>query len=119
MGGSEEGTMKYEIMADSVSTSLLEVVSIAEGRELEVGVTDGDDCGGGIKWGTKKGMVTMKRLSLSTRRINTMGCDVWLYTRAGVCRARSPKSPRDYPAQLVEGGNGEEISDITYPERCV
>jgi len=26
------------------------------------------------------------------------------------------KSPSDYPAQLVEGGNGEEILDITYSE---
>ena len=29
------------------------------------------------------------------------------------------KSPRDYPAQLVLGGNGEEILNITYSEGCV
>ena len=29
------------------------------------------------------------------------------------------KSPRDYPAQLVSGGNGEEILNITYSEGCV
>jgi hypothetical protein len=28
------------------------------------------------------------------------------------------KSPRDYSAQLVEGGNGEEILNITYSEGC-
>lgn len=30
-----------------------------------------------------------------------------------------PKSPNDYPAQLVFGGNGEEILNITYSEGCV
>jgi Glycosyl hydrolase family 3 C-terminal domain len=29
------------------------------------------------------------------------------------------KSPSDYPAQLVVGGNGEEILNITYSEECV
>jgi hypothetical protein len=29
------------------------------------------------------------------------------------------KSPKDYPAQLVLGGNGEEILNITYSEGCV
>ena len=29
------------------------------------------------------------------------------------------KSPQDYPAQLVLGGNGEEILNITYSEGCV
>jgi len=29
------------------------------------------------------------------------------------------KSPNDYPAQLVLGGNGEEILNITYSEGCV
>jgi beta-glucosidase len=29
------------------------------------------------------------------------------------------KSPSDYPAPLVEGGNGEEILNITYSEGCV
>ncbi len=29
------------------------------------------------------------------------------------------KSPDDYPAQLVLGGNGEEILNITYSEGCV
>ncbi len=29
------------------------------------------------------------------------------------------KSPKDYPAQLVPGGDGEEILNITYSEGCV
>ena len=29
------------------------------------------------------------------------------------------KSPKDYPAQLVLGGDGEEILNITYSEGCV
>ena len=29
------------------------------------------------------------------------------------------KSPKDYPAQLVLGGKGKEISNITYSEGCV
>jgi beta-glucosidase len=29
------------------------------------------------------------------------------------------KSPSDYPAQLMKGGNGEEILNITYSEGCV
>ncbi len=29
------------------------------------------------------------------------------------------KSPNDYPAQLVQGGDGEEILNITYSEGCV
>ena len=29
------------------------------------------------------------------------------------------KSPQDYPAQVVFGGNGEEILNITYSEGCV
>jgi Glycosyl hydrolase family 3 C-terminal domain len=29
------------------------------------------------------------------------------------------KSPEDYPAQLVLGGNGVEILNITYSEGCV
>ena len=29
------------------------------------------------------------------------------------------KSPQDYPAQLVLGGDGEEILNITYSEGCV
>jgi hypothetical protein len=29
------------------------------------------------------------------------------------------KSPQDYPAQAVEGGNGEEILNITYSEGYV
>jgi len=29
------------------------------------------------------------------------------------------KSPKDYPTQLVLGGNGEEILNITYSEGCV
>jgi hypothetical protein len=29
------------------------------------------------------------------------------------------KSPNDYPAQLVFGGDGEEILNITYSEGCV
>lgn len=30
-----------------------------------------------------------------------------------------PKSPNDYPAHIVFGGNGEEILNITYSEGCV
>ena len=29
------------------------------------------------------------------------------------------KSPNDYPAKLILGGNGEEILNVTYSEGCV